>query len=233
MFLFWSALAQAAKVVVLVHNPVVIWVDGKIVESPETGMLVTADGLGAGRHLVEARTALGKPLAATSVMVPQNGTAQLEYAEKVFNTLGDTSYSAGAYGTSVSTDGVSVTVVTGVPGGGVVMGVPMSPGMPTAPMAPAAPAVQVQTGPVEVQFLSTDGEWANVYVDGEKVAEFRNNTKGTVELTPGMHTVEIRDFMENAVWAKGQLRVGSVDPLKVGFSKKGTVEVYNDPNAWR
>lgn len=231
MLLLWSALASAARLAVIVHNPVVIWVDGKIVESPETGITLVVDNLAAGRHLVEARTALGKPLAATSVVLNRDGLAQLEYADKLFQDAATPSY-----GTSVASDGVSITVVTGAPGGMGTVVIPAQPAYPTTPPTPTAPpvpAAPVRTAPVEVQFLSTDGEWANVYVDGEKVLEFRNNNKGTVTLTPGLHTVEIRDFMENQTWAKGQVKVGAVAPLKIGFSKQGTVEVYNDPGAWR
>ncbi|HNC97825.1 MAG TPA: hypothetical protein PKW90_16975, partial [Myxococcota bacterium] len=105
---------------------------------------------------------------------------------------------------------------------------------PPTPPTPLPPPPPPRTAPVNVEFLSTDGEWSNVYIDGEKVAEFRNSRKLTTTLVPGIHAIEVRDFMENEVWYKGKIHVdGSVDPLKIGITKGTKPEVYNDPNALR
>ena len=82
-----------------------------------------------------------------------------------------------------------------------------------------------------MEFISTDGEWSNIYVDGELVLEFRNQGKQSIRLTPGIHHVEIKDFMDREVWASGTLSVGAVDPLKIGFAKKAAPQSYNDPAA--
>lgn len=95
-------------------------------------------------------------------------------------------------------------------------------------VAPAA-------APRAVRLLRQDDAWANVFVDGQLVAEFRvGDQEKVVPLLPGPHTVEIRDFMNKVSWARGVLTVRAGDgALHVGFGEARRVEVYNDPEAWR
>ncbi|HND32194.1 MAG TPA: hypothetical protein PLA94_19455 [Myxococcota bacterium] len=234
MLLLLSSLASAARIVVLTYNPVVIWVDGRIVESPDVGNQIVAEGLNPGRHLIEARTALGRPLASTSVsLTDRSSDANFYYEDGSFSP-----YDAGRPPTGPGWNSSVGVIVPG--GGGLVVVTGGSTGNypgtsePPTPPTPLPPPPPPRTAPVNVEFLSTDGEWSNVYIDGEKVAEFRNSRKLTTTLVPGIHAIEVRDFMENEVWYKGKIHVdGSVDPLKIGITKGTKPEVYNDPNALR
>ncbi len=89
------------------------------------------------------------------------------------------------------------------------------------------------TAPVTVTFVLKDSfDLSNVYVDGKRVAEFRTNDKEkSVQLTPGVHTVEIRSFTEFDTWARGALMVTPGEPIRVGYDQE-SVEVYNRTNAW-
>ncbi len=113
-------------------------------------------------------------------------------------------------------------------------GVPTNPPPPPAAVPPPPKLPLPANTPCVVEFVSRDGEWANVYVDGEKVADFRaNDKKKAVTLAGGAHRVEIRDFMESTTWNTGSLTVGATCPLKIGFGATGMPEVYNDPGAWK
>lgn len=104
---------------------------------------------------------------------------------------------------------------------------------PAKPPAPEPPKPPVSTEPVTVTFVLKDSfDLSNVYVDGKRVAEFRTNDKEkSVTLSPGVHTVEFREFTEFETWAKGTLLVTPGDPIRVGFDEE-SVEVYNRQGAW-
>lgn len=104
---------------------------------------------------------------------------------------------------------------------------------PAKPPAPEPPKPPVSTEPVTVTFVLKDSfDLSNVYVDGKRVAEFRTNDKEkSVTLSPGVHTIEIREFTEFETWAKGTLLVTPGDPIRVGFDEE-SVEVYNRQGAW-
>lgn len=88
--------------------------------------------------------------------------------------------------------------------------------------------------PVRVELTPIDGTWANVRIDGRLVAELRGFDK-TVSLTlpPGIHTIEVRDFMDDDVWSRGQLIVGGTPTLRIGIDEDAAPMVYNDPGAFR
>lgn len=104
---------------------------------------------------------------------------------------------------------------------------------PAKPPAPEPPKPPLSTEPVTVTFVLKDSfDLSNVYVDGKRVAEFRTNDKEkSVTLSPGVHTIEIREFTEFETWAKGTLLVTPGDPIRVGFDEE-SVEVYNRQGAW-
>jgi hypothetical protein len=103
------------------------------------------------------------------------------------------------------------------------------------PIPPMPASMAPVTAQRSVELLRQDDTWANVFVDGELVAEFRvGDQKQTITLAPGPHRLEVRDFMNGTTWASGTLEVrASADPLKVGFAKGRRPVVYNDPKAFR
>ena len=204
MFLAMSALAFAARIEVTVASPVAIAVDGRTLDYADDGFVVAIDGLKAGRHVVEARTMTGRTLAAVTLNVGAPENIVLTYAHGVLQR-----------------DGVATTP-------------PPPPAPPREPPPQPPPRPPAPPTQCAVEFVSRDGEWANIYVDGEKVADFRaNDKKKSVTLTGGVHKVEIKDFMESTTWNTGSLTLGYTCPLKIGFGATGAPEVYNDPGAWK
>ena len=205
--------AQAAQLTVTLQSPVALWVDQAVVESPITGNRVVVE-VPAGRHVLEARTSLGRPLAQLVLDVHHAAEARIQYKDRVFT-------------------------VTALQGGGAIVGgglLDPGPERPASAAPPVADApVAVASAPVQVQFSTLDGAWANVYVDGTVIGEFRNRPQSlTVSIDPGAHRVEIKDFMNTETWVLGTLTVPrSFDgTLKLGFGKGRALEVYNAPGAW-
>ena len=204
--------AQAAQLTVILQSPVALWVDQAVVESPLTGNRVVVD-VPPGRHVLEARTSLGRPLANLVLDVQHATEARVQYKDRVFT-------------------------VTALQGGGAIVGggwLDPGPERPAATPPVAEAAVVVASAPVQVQFATLDGTWADVYVDGTVVGEFRNRPQSwVVPLEPGPHRVEIKDFMNTETWALGVLTVprGFEGSLKLGFAKGRALEVYNAPGVW-
>ena len=113
----------------------------------------------------------------------------------------------------------TTTVAAGVAGLGVSMTVTES-GTVAAPVA-AAP------GKVSVVFRSRDGEWFDVQVDGQTVAELRNEDEVRVPVSPGVHTVELVKFMADEPFATGRLDTAGAAEIIFGVRTDGGVEVYN------
>jgi hypothetical protein len=205
--------AQAAQLTVILQSPVALWVDQAVVESPLTGNRVVVE-VPAGRHVLEARTSLGRPLANLIVDVQHATEARVQYKDRVFT-------------------------VTALQGGGAIVGggwLDPGPERPASAAPPVADApVAVVSAPVQVQFATLDAAWANVYVDGTVVGEFRNRPQSlTVPVEVGAHRVEIKDFMNTETWVLGVLTVprGFEGSLKLGFAKGRALEVYNAPGVW-
>lgn len=104
-----------------------------------------------------------------------------------------------------------------------------------APAPAPAPAPVEASGPAVLEWVLKDPmDMCNIYVDGTRVAEFRTgDRKRTVQVAPGTHTIEIRDFTEFETWHRGTLVVGPGQTLSIGFAEEGSVEVYNQPGAWQ
>ena len=88
--------------------------------------------------------------------------------------------------------------------------------------------------PGTLNIVLTDSmDMSNVYVDGRMVHEFRmSNDTTSLSLSPGLHTLEIKDFTEFDVWHRGQIRIDPGTTARVGFSQE-RFEVYGDRSAWR
>ncbi len=95
----------------------------------------------------------------------------------------------------------------------------------------AAPAPAAAPTSVRLVLRSLDGEWADVLVNGKVVAEFRNEDEKVVTIPAGLHTIEIREFMEEVPYAKGRLETGYATTITFGLREGAPVEVY-DHDGW-
>ncbi len=148
-----------------------------------------------------------------------------------------TSVSAGPVGASVViTEGTTTSVQMGAGLGGVsVVVVEGTTSPPKAPPPPAPPPPPAAPQAVQVSFSLKDSfDMSNVYVDGQRVAEFRTGDQSkTITLMSGPHTVEIKSFTEFDTWFKGTLLVTPGDTMKIGYAEDEALEVYNRPSgAW-
>ncbi|MCO4773934.1 MAG: DUF4386 domain-containing protein [Deltaproteobacteria bacterium] len=94
-----------------------------------------------------------------------------------------------------------------------------------------APVGCVVPAKVKLVLRATDGEWADVLVDGKVVAELRTDSEATVHVSPGVHTVEVRTFLEDGSYAGGQLDTGCQDTVTLGLTKNRPVTAY-DTHGW-
>jgi hypothetical protein len=204
-------------------SPALLRVDGESVPTMGTGpawMELAPDRL----HVIEARTTSDRPLATIELATPADIEVQVEWRGRNFAVTGIRAARpesvAAARGAGMGT----IILQLGAP--------PMSAAPAPTPTPTQDPPPPVYTGPVVVELLPKDTEWSNVWIDGEKVAEFRvGDTKKSISLAPGPHRVEVRDFMETDTWVTGTLLVAAPGPMKFGF-KEGQAEVYTDPKAW-
>jgi len=87
--LMLSALfAQAGEIQVITSNPVMVVVNGQILEYPEGSTSVTASGLSEGYHLVEIKTLFGKDILDYEVAVGATEQVRFKYKKKVLTELG-------------------------------------------------------------------------------------------------------------------------------------------------
>ncbi len=112
---------------------------------------------------------------------------------------------------------------------------PPPPPPPPEPNYVPVPVVQTPPPPAQVQVAlrSLAGAWANVYVDGRLVWEPKSFDKEkTLDVRPGVYTIEVRDFMNTETWAKGRLHVDGTTHLAVGIGNE-TVEIYGPDGVWQ
>lgn len=206
----------------------------------QTGTLrAAAEGLSPGAHVLVLAGADGRVAHAAEIVLPDNAEARVRWQKGRFSlvetvalpvppaTVSDVTQRVRAGGAPWATASVyagpgGVTVTGG--GVSIVVGAP-----PTPPPVQAAPPPP--DPPSVVTFTATDGSWSNVRVDGD-LLELRNGSVATATLAPGPHTVEVRDFMDNEVWAKGTLLVTGGGTIKIGIAEDRVPEVYNRTGAW-
>jgi hypothetical protein len=101
----------------------------------------------------------------------------------------------------------------------------------TAPVRPAPPVAWRPPVPSQVKlvFRSTDGEWADVLVDGLVVAELRNQPEAVVWTTPGQHTVEVREFLGRGSYAAQRIDTGYADTFTFGIREHQPLICYDHP----
>ena len=103
--------------------------------------------------------------------------------------------------------------------------VTMTPEPEAAPVDPNAPG--------SVQFFTRDGQWANVYIDGEVAAYIANDAQATLDLDPGEYEVELRDARGKEVWHRGTLTVAPGKALALGFAQTMAPEAQGAKDAWQ
>ena len=103
--------------------------------------------------------------------------------------------------------------------------VALTPAEVAAPVDPNAPGT--------VQFFTRDGQWANVYINGEVAAYIANDAQAKLDLEPGAYEVELRDARGKEIWHKGTLTVAPGKALEIGFAQTLTPEAQGAKDAWQ
>ncbi|MBN2798178.1 MAG: hypothetical protein JXX28_03455 [Deltaproteobacteria bacterium] len=247
--------AHAGAMEFTAHAPVLFSLNGVQQPYGADGATALAQGL-AGRQLVTVSGLNGSPLWSGPVDIPGDMWVRCRWMNQAFQCYESTpmsahvGVSAGGAGASMvmgpngmqvqAGDGYeSVTMTVGVmPGVMPGMNVAVNPGMapqpqvvysqaPPPPHAPPAAPPPPLPDRVQLVIRSTDGEWADVVVDGKVVLELRNEDEGMAWVSPGVHTVEIREFMEDEPYARGRLDTGYAPQITLGITEGAPVQCYN------
>jgi len=98
----------------------------------------------------------------------------------------------------------------------------------------AAPPPPQPVAPSRVLLVvrSTDGEWADVLVDGQVVLELYNDQEGQVWISPGTHTIEVKEFMEDVPYATGRLETAYAERITLGITENKPVVCYDHDGWW-
>lgn len=218
MLLLLCALASASQITLATDAPVGVWLDGLVVPYVPGTLTAVAADVPSGPHLLVLGDAAGRVLYGAEIVLPENADARVRWARGRF--------------VLVETVALPVPPALVVDATSRVRAGRLPPA--TLPAPPAPLPAPVEDLPSVVEFRSVDGEWANVRVDGELVAELRNGDEArAVTLEPGPHTVEVRNFMDDEVWATGSLLVSGGGTIKIGIAEERAPEVYNRTGAWR
>lgn len=167
------------------------------------------------------------------VVPPASGTRVTE-TTTVTTTAGVPGAGVGGGITMTGPDGETVSIgvnVNGMPGAGQAnttvtetTTVTQTGGVVVQP--PVREKVPMPTS-VSLLFRCTDGEWADVVVNGKVVAEFRNDDEMRVTVKPGTHTIEIREFMEDSPYTKAQINTNRKSEIVIGIAEGRPIECYN------
>lgn len=102
----FASTAVAGEIQVQTASPVLVKVDGQVLEYPENSMTVTARQLAGGTHSVEVAKLSGQSLASVNVNVPVDHQVRLQFKGNQLTVLGSGPM-AGAGGQVVVNSGVS------------------------------------------------------------------------------------------------------------------------------
>ena len=80
---------------------------------------------------------------------------------------------------------------------------------------------------VEIVIRNPNNDWTDVRINGETVAEFRNQREMTVKVRPGTHFIEFVPFMKDTPFASGRLVTGEADHIIFGLSHSDGVTCFN------
>lgn len=260
-FVFVALLSSPAlagvrgKLVITVDRPIAVLVDGEVLEFEENSTAVEVPAIEPGRHLIEFRNFFGKLVGEGEVRIPTEARSivRARWSDKTFEVY-DTvllepapadvvvverttvvqphdsvhvSASLGGVGVSASVDaGVHLDASLG----GVM--VVESHGAHVHDEVVVVETVR-STTPRLVTFRVTDDESLNLWIDGKRAWGYHvGKAEKALELTPGEHRIELKDFLEERTLCSGQLYVDGDKDLIVGLSQGGCVDVFSDPTAF-
>ncbi len=123
-----------------------------------------------------------------------------------------------------------VVVQTGIPTTTTTTTVVTARGPAPAPLPPPSPARQLPAR-VDLVIRSLDGEWVDVRVDGKVMLELRNRSEGTIPVSPGKHTIEFLEFMDERPYASGRLDTAYASLVTFGITEDQKPVVY-DHDGW-
>ena len=96
---------------------------------------------------------------------------------------------------------------------------------------PAGPVVAGQPGKLEL--VNRTSSWANAYVDGKLVHEFRGDgNRFMLELSTGEHQVQFRDFQDRQDWGDGTITVYPDFVVELHFGMAEPPTAFNRKEAW-
>ncbi len=143
--------------------------------------------------------------------------------------------------TEVYSDGGTVTEVH-TSGGGTVGGVTatasiggVSATVSTGPTVSTTRTVIVDEGPCESAVLKVgqpNGDWYNLYVDGELRIEARamDKKKAVGGLEAGTYHIRVNEFMDNETWSEGRLTLGCGETITAEVVEGSGLRVLNFPD---
>lgn len=227
--LFAALPAQAGdgRLLVTVDENVAVVVDGTPLDGEPGTRTAVGEGI-FGRHEVAIYTFGGRELFRGQVDVPDRHEVRCRWASRAFSCYASEPLNPGPQVVEVPRPTQTTTVTSGVqltgfPG--LSVGVTVHEQTTTASPGCTAPST------VRLVLRSTDGEWADVHVDGLLVAELRGEEEATVRITPGTHQVEVREFLSERSYAAGRLDTGCADRVTLGLTEHQPIEAY-DTEGW-
>jgi len=244
--LLLPAQAGTGALVIRSEDPVVVAVDGMLVPFAEDSLVATAVGV-SGRHQVSFHNAWGRQIASHVVEVPEDFEVRCRWQRETLNCYEAVPHQASSgvghgsrkgerppRGTEATQTTTTTIGMGGMPTFGVVVTETTTVGT-TEPtfedLEPVAEPAVVVPDQVELIVRSTDREWADVLVDGKVVMEFRGAPEHQVTITPGLHTIEVREFMEDDDYASGRLDTGYASRVTLGITENRPITCY-DHDGW-
>ncbi|TNE84265.1 MAG: hypothetical protein EP330_30125 [Deltaproteobacteria bacterium] len=79
--------------------------------------------------------------------------------------------------------------------------------------------------------VHTDGEWVDVWVDGRRALELRNEPLGLVRMDKGLRRIELRDAGADRGWADGEIQTGHRTAVTLRFDIDRTAR-FDDGVRW-
>ncbi len=215
--LLLSLASVAGVVAVTVDSPVAVSVDGITLEYAGDADVAIAPGL-SGRHRVTVHGVSGRELWGGHVDVPGDKVVWCRWRARVFDCYERVpvavSESTGVHMRRVD---VHITEPAVEP-----RGAHHHAAEPTRRPPPPKPPDRVQ-----LVVRSSDGEWADVSVDGERVMELRNEAEMSAWISPGQHLVEVREFLEDRPYSTGRLDTGLTDRVTLGITEGQPIRCFD------
>ncbi len=185
----------------------------------DLGMSVGADGaiVGVDGTHVSAGISLGGMYAGTTVTETHSSRTEVHSSDGTVTETTEVHTTTGG----VPLGGVSATASIG--------GVRVSTG------STVTETVIIEEGPCETGVLKVgqpNGDWYNLYVDGELRIEARamDKKKAVGGLEAGTHHIRVNEFMDNETWSEGHLTLGCGETIKAEVVEGSGLRVLNYPD---